>query len=153
MPSILHGTHVCLAHAKFEINARSRLMRKSRCQACPSLLSSVQKVATGNKPCRGHGPRGAAHNQHGASWRETNLLFRAVALRQISAVVSLQVEENSWVLHQTTLRISGSTDLSIDALFAPFSFRPTSSVSGPLVFADPPTAHDALVKNSDVRGR
>lgn len=79
--------------------------------------------------------------------------FGAVDVRPISTVVSLQVEENSWVLHQTTLRVSGPTELSLDALFAPFSFRPGSSVSGPLVFADPPTAHDALVKNSDVRGR
>ena len=67
-----------------------------------------------------------------------------------------QVEENSWVLHQTVLRLSGGgleSSLSIDAVFAPFSPPPAESVLGPVVLSVPPTADRVLENEEDVKGR
>ncbi|CAM9910032.1 unnamed protein product [Scytosiphon promiscuus] len=65
------------------------------------------------------------------------------------------VEENSWVLHQTVLRLTGGppgSDLTIDAVFAPFSPPPAASVFGPVVLAMPPTADRDLDNEADVKG-
>lgn len=67
-----------------------------------------------------------------------------------------QVEENSWVLHQTVLRLSGGgleSSLSIDAVFAPFSPPPAESVLGPVVLSVPPTADRVLENEEGVKGR
>lgn len=67
-----------------------------------------------------------------------------------------QVEENSWVLHQTVLRLTGGppeSEVSIDAVFAPFSPPPAESVLGPVVLSVPPTADKTLENEGDVKGR
>lgn len=66
------------------------------------------------------------------------------------------MEENSWVLHQTVLRLSGGgleSPLSIEAVFAPFSPPPAESVLGPVVLSAPPTADRVLENEADVKGR
>lgn len=71
-------------------------------------------------------------------------------------IVGVQVEENSWVLHQTVLRLSGGeldSSLSIDAVLAPFSPPPADTVLGPVVLSVPPMADRGLENEADVRGR
>lgn len=60
------------------------------------------------------------------------------------------------MLHQTVLRLTGGppgSDLTIDAVFAPFSPPPADSVVGPVVLSVPSTADKALENESDVKGR
>ncbi|CAM9530370.1 unnamed protein product [Discosporangium mesarthrocarpum] len=58
------------------------------------------------------------------------------------------VKENSWVLHQTSLRLEGGLEKSFEALFAQFSSPPSQSVVGRLVLADPATGHTDLANAS-----
>lgn len=72
------------------------------------------------------------------------------------AFISMKVEENSWIMHQTVLRLTGGppeSELSIDAVFAPFSPPPPKSILGPAVLSVPPTADKALENEADVKGR
>lgn len=64
-----------------------------------------------------------------------------------------QVEENSWVLHKTILRLTGQKEMSIDAVLAPFSPPPAESVLGPVVLAVPSTADTEFENATDIRGR
>ena len=57
------------------------------------------------------------------------------------------------MLHRTVLRITGPSELSIDAVFAPFSPPPAQSVFGPVVLAVPSTADQSFDNEPDVRGR
>lgn len=68
----------------------------------------------------------------------------------------MKVEESSWVLHQTVLRLTGGppeSELSIDAVFAPFSPPPPESVLGPVVLSVPPKADKTLENEADAKGR
>lgn len=69
--------------------------------------------------------------------------------------VLLQVDENSWVLHQTVLKVNGvaATELTVDAVFAPFSPPPTKPVIGHVVLAVPPAADKMLENDGDIKGR
>ncbi|CAM9682172.1 unnamed protein product [Ectocarpus sp. 12 AP-2014] len=80
----------------------------------------------------------------------------APALEQVvKDLQRIQVEENSWVLHQTVLRLIGGgadSELSIEAVFAPFSPPPSEKVLGPVVLSVPPTADKDLENEADVEG-
>ncbi|CAN0291603.1 unnamed protein product, partial [Ectocarpus sp. 8 AP-2014] len=80
----------------------------------------------------------------------------APALEQVvKDLPRIQVEENSWVLHQTVLRLTGGgadSELSIEAVFAPFSPPPSKKVLGPVVLSVPPTADKDLENEADVEG-
>lgn len=57
------------------------------------------------------------------------------------------------MLHQTVLRLTGPSDISMEALLSPFSPPPVDSVFGKVVLAKPPTAHEDLANDVETRAR